>query len=75
MKGTEAAIKQAEPHFLKYISSIESDITCSELAVDNLSHPALRSLDFVQLCKELQSDLPVSLTVQFQPEVLYLVVI
>ena len=70
VKGTEAAIKQAEPHFLKYISSLESDITCSELAVDYLSRPVLRSPEFVQLCKELQSDLPVSLTVQFQPEVL-----
>ena len=70
VKGTEAAVKKAEPHFLKYIFSMEGDITCSELAVDYLSRPALRSPEFVQLCKELQSDLPVSLTVQFQPEVL-----
>ena len=70
VKGTEAAIKQAEPHFLKYISSLESDISCSKLFVSHLSRPALRSPEFIQLCKELQSDLPVSLTVQLQPEVL-----
>ena len=70
VKGTEAAIKQAEPHFLKYISSLESDITCSKHSVSYLYRPALRSPEFVQLCKDLQSDLPVSLTVQFQPEVL-----
>ena len=70
MKGTGAAIKQAGPHFLKYISSLESDITCSELAVDYLSRPILRSPEFTQLCKDLQNDLPVSLTVQFQPDVL-----
>jgi len=70
VKGTEATIKQAEPHFLKYISSLESDITCSEVSVDYLSRPVLRSPEFIQLCKDLQSDLPVSLTVQFQPEVL-----
>ena len=30
----------------------------------------MRSPEFAQLCKDLQSDLPVSLCVQFQPEVL-----
>jgi len=70
VKGTEAAIKQAEPFFLDYISLLESNIACSKVSVSYLSRPILRSPEFVQLCKDLQNDLPVSLTVQFQPEVL-----
>ena len=70
VKGTEAAIKQAEPFFLNYISLVESNIASFKISVSYLSRPILRSPEFVQLCKDLESDLPVSLTVQFQPEVL-----
>lgn len=70
VKGNEVAIKQAEPHILEYALSLESDVTCSDLSVDYYSRPALASPELLQLCNELESDLPVLLTLQVYPEVL-----
>ena len=70
VKGNEAAIKQAEPQILQHILSLESSITCSVVPVDYHSRPALKSAELLQLCKELESELSVSISIQMQPEVL-----
>ena len=70
VKGNEAAIKQAEPEILQYIASLESDVTCSVIPIDFYSRPALTSPELLQMCKELENDLAVSLTIQMYPEVL-----
>ena len=70
VKGNEAAIKQAEPEIFQHILSLESDVACSVVPVDYYSCPALTSPEFLQLCKELENNLAISLTVQIYPEVL-----
>ena len=70
VKGNEAAIKQAEPEILQYITSLESDITCLVIPIDYYSRPVLTSPELLQMCKELENDLAVSLTIQMYPEVL-----
>ena len=70
VKGKEEAINQAESEILQYILSLESDVKCSEVTVDYYSRPALMSPELLQLCKELENDLAVSLVVQMYPEVL-----
>ena len=70
VKGTEVAIKHAEPQILQLIFSLESDLTSSIIPVDYYSRPALISTELLQLCKELENELCISLTVQACPEVL-----
>ena len=70
IKGNEVAVKHAEPQILQHILSLESDVTSSVIPVDYYSRPALTSPELLQLCKELENDLSISLTVQVYPEVL-----
>ena len=70
VKGTEVAIKQAEPQILQHILSLESDVTSSVIPVDYYSRPGLTSTELLQLCKELENELCISLTLQVCPEVL-----
>ena len=70
VKGTKLAIKHAEPQILQLILSLESDLTSSMIPVDYYSRPALTSTELLQLCKELDNELCISLTVQSCPEVL-----
>ena len=70
VKGNELAIKSAEPQISQHISSLENDVICSIIPVDYYSRPSLTSPELLQLCKELENDFPVSLTVQLYPEVL-----
>ena len=70
VKGTEVAIKHAEPQILQLILSLESDLTSSIIHVDYYSRPALISTELLQLCKELENELCILLTVQVCPEVL-----
>ena len=70
IKGTEVAIKHAEPQILQYISNLENAVTCSVIPVDYYSRPTLTSPELLQLCKELENELSVSLAVQVYPEIL-----
>ena len=70
VKGNEVAIKSAEPQISQHISSLENDVICSVVPVDYYSRPALTSPEFLQFCKEVENDFPVSLTVQIYPEVM-----
>ena len=70
VKGNELAIKHAEPQILQHILNLENDVICSVIPVDYYSRPALTSPELLRLCKELENDFPVSLTVQAYPEVL-----
>ena len=70
VKGTEVAIKHAEPQILQHILSLESDVTSSIIPVDYYSRPALTSTELLQLCKELENELCISLTLQVCPKVL-----
>ena len=70
VKGTEVAIEHAKPQILQLILSLESDLTSSMIHVDYYSRPALTSTELLQLCKELENELCISLTVQVCPEVL-----
>ena len=70
MKGNEAAIKQAEPQILQHISSLESNLTHSTVSIDYYSSPALQSPEILHLCKDLESELTLSVTLQVQPKVL-----
>ena len=70
VKGTEVAIKHAEPQILQYTLSLESDVTSSIIPVDYYSRPGLTSTELLQLCKELENELCISLTLQVCPEVL-----
>ena len=72
VKGNELAIKSAEPQISQHISSLENGVICSVIPVDYYSRPILTSPELLQLCKELENDFPVSVTVQIYPEVLSL---
>ena len=71
VKGNEAAIKNAEPQILQHISFLEDKVTYSVVSVDYYYHiPALVSTELLQLYKEMESELSVSVMVQLQPKVL-----
>ena len=70
VKGNEVAIKSAELQISQYISSLENDVICSVIPVNYYSRPSLISPEFLQLCKELENDIPILLTVQLYPEVM-----
>ena len=70
VKGNKAAIKQAEPQILQHISFLENKVICSVVPVDYFHSPALKSTEILQLCKELENELSISVMLQIHPKVL-----
>ena len=70
VRGKKVLVKEAEPRILQYILSLQSDVNISILPVNYYCTPALWSSELVHLCKEVESELCISLTVQAYPEVL-----
>ena len=67
--GTKTAVEQAEPDIFGCIASLENKITSSTLQfVNPFARPALNSVELLQLCKELYSELAISLKIQLQPK-------
>ena len=70
VEGKKIDVEQAEKQILGYILSLESNVNCFVLPVDSYCRLVLRSHELLHLCKELESESCISITLQMYPKVL-----